>query len=308
MLISIIIPVYNTEKYLRQCLESIQQQTYPDWEAILVDDGSSDGSPAICDEYAQKDSRFKVVHQANGGVSSARNIGLNKAHGEWLIFLDADDMLKNNALEFYTNHISESIDMIMAGYMSVDEENQVVFEPETHEDVLLNKEQALTMMYKPMWFPYQGYLCNKCYRKSLIDAHHLRFDERIFFNEDRLFVTQYLCSILKEVLYTSSVVYVYRKHEGSAMSSLKKGYNVKFFTDLKGYEGMRKAIRSIHSSPSLLKLADRGILESYRQIERMLVSGGYSPRRARVRLMWRYMRILGLRRLLHDILLPHFRR
>ena len=212
-MISIIIPIYNVEKYLRQCLDSVANQTYPDWEAILVDDGSSDGSPAICDEYAKKDSRFKVVHQANGGVSSARNIGLNKTHGEWLIFLDADDMLKNNALEFYTNHISESIDMIMAGYMSVDEENQVVFEPETHEDVLLNKEQALTMMYKPMWFPYQGYLCNKCYRKSLIDAHHLRFDERIFFNEDRLFVTQYLCSILKEVLYTSSVVYVVRKHE-----------------------------------------------------------------------------------------------
>ncbi|MFW5510256.1 MAG: glycosyltransferase family 2 protein, partial [Prevotella sp.] len=97
-MISIIIPIYNVEKYLRQCLDSVVNQTYQDWEAILVDDGSSDSSPAICDEYAKKDSRFKVLHQANGGVSSARNIGLNKSHGEWLIFLDADDMLKNNAL------------------------------------------------------------------------------------------------------------------------------------------------------------------------------------------------------------------
>ena len=307
-MISIIIPIYNVEKYLRQCLDSVVNQTYQDWEAILVDDGSSDGSPAIYDEYAKKDSRFKVVHQANGGVSSARNIGLNKAHGEWLIFLDADDMLKNNALEFYTNHISESIDMIMAGYMSVDEENQVVFEPETHEDVLLNKEQALTMMYKPMWFPYQGYLCNKCYRKSLIDAHHLRFDERIFFNEDRLFVSQYLCSILKEVLYTSSVVYLVRNHEDSAMASIKKGCNLKFFTDIKGYEGMRKAIRSIQPSPSLLKLADQGILDSYRQIERLLVSGGYPRRKAKIRLMWIYLRILGPIRLTKDIILPHFDR
>ena len=75
MLISIIIPIYNVEKYLRKCLDSVINQTYSDWEAILVDDGSSDGSPAICDEYAQKDSRFKVVHQANGGASKARNAG-----------------------------------------------------------------------------------------------------------------------------------------------------------------------------------------------------------------------------------------
>lgn len=308
MLISIIIPVYNVEKYLRQCLESIQQQTYPDWEAILVDDGSSDGSSAICDEYAKKDGRFRVVHQANAGVSSARNVGLNNAHGKWITFLDADDRLKNNALEYYADHVNENIDMVMAGYVSLDDESNVIFEPQTHEDFLLDKEQALTMMYKPMWFPYQGYLWNKCYRKSLIDAHHLRFDERIFFNEDRLFVTQYLCSILKEVLYTSSVVYEYCKHNGSAMSSLKKGYNVKFFTDLKGYEGMRKAIRSILPSPSLLKLADQGILDSYRQIERILVSGGYPRQKAQIRLMWMYFKILGPIRLAKDIILPHFER
>lgn len=307
-MISIIIPVYNAEKYLRQCLDSIQQQTYPDWEAILVDDGSSDGSPAICDEYAQKDGRFRVVHQANAGVSSARNVGLNNAHGEWITFLDADDRLKNNALEYYADHVNENIDMVMAGYVSLDDESNVIFEPQTHEDVLLDKEQALTMMYKPMWFPYQGYLWNKCYRKSLIDAHHLRFDERIFFNEDRLFVTQYICHASGKIVYSSKVVYDYFVRRNSAMASLSKGYNLKFITDIMGYGGMRKAIQAIHPSKELLQLADAGILDSYRGIFMHLVKGGYSPRRARVRLMWRYMRILGLRRLLHDILLPHFRR
>ena len=305
-MISIIIPVYNAEKYLRQCLDSVINQTYPYWEAILVDDGSSDASPAICDEYAKKDSRFKVVHQANGGASRARNVGLNNANGEWITFLDADDMLKNNALEYYADHVNEDIDMVMAGYVNVDDISQVIFEPQTHEDVLLNKEQALTMMYEPLWFPYQGYLWNKCYRKSLIDDYQLRFDERIFLNEDRLFVTQYLCGVLKNVLYTTSVVYEYCRHVGSAMASLKEGYNTKFFTDILGYEGMRKAIRSIHPSPSLLQLADRGILDSYRQIERKLVTGGYPLRKAQIRLMWIYLRILGPIRLMKDIIFPHF--
>ena len=92
------------------------------------------------------------------------------------------------------------------------------------------------------------------------------------------------------------------------MASIKKGCNLKFFTDIKGYEGMRKAIRSIQPSPSLLKLADQGILDSYRQIERILVSGGYPRRKAQIRLMWIYLRILGPIRLTQDIILPHFDR
>ena len=123
--ISVIVPVYKVESFLSRCVDSILNQTYSDFELVLIEDGSPDQSGAICDEYAQKDDRFRVVHQANAGVSSARNVGLNNVHGEWITFLDADDRFKNNALEFYTNHISESIDMIMAGYMSVDEETLV---------------------------------------------------------------------------------------------------------------------------------------------------------------------------------------
>ena len=98
-MVSVIIPVYNSEKYLRQCLDSVLAQTCCDWEAILVDDGSTDSSGAICDEYAAADSRFRVRHGRNVGVSAARNTALDIARGEWLTVIDADDMLAPDALE-----------------------------------------------------------------------------------------------------------------------------------------------------------------------------------------------------------------
>ena len=89
--ISVIVPVYNTEKYLRRCIDSVLAQTYQDFELLLIDDGSKDSSGAICDEYAEKDTRVRVFHKENGGVSSARNLGLDNAKGEWVTFIDSDD-------------------------------------------------------------------------------------------------------------------------------------------------------------------------------------------------------------------------
>jgi glycosyltransferase involved in cell wall biosynthesis len=100
LLISIIVPVYNVEEYFRQCLDSVLAQTFPDYECILVDDGSPDNCPAICDEYAKKDLRFRVIHKINGGLSDARNAGIKTAKGEYIVLLDSDDLFAdNNALE-----------------------------------------------------------------------------------------------------------------------------------------------------------------------------------------------------------------
>ena len=305
-MISVIVPVYQAEKYLRQCLDIIQQQSYQDWECIVVDDGSTDGSAAICDEYATKDSRFKLVHQNNAGVSVARNKGLQLAQGNWITFCDADDRLHGDALEYFIDEAVEGVDMVMAGYDLVKNGQTKVFIDEEKRECI-GRERALMMIYQSAWFPYQGYLWNKCYRKDLIAAHHLRFDERIYFNEDRLFVTQYLCHTTGKTVYSSKIVYDHRLHDGSAMSSLNKGYNIKFLTDMRGYAGMRKSIRSIHPSKELLALADEGILISYRQIESHLMRGGYPRWRTLGILMWKYFRILGLGSLLHDIVIPHFR-
>ena len=106
MMFSIVIPVYNVAPYLRECLDSLLAQTCADWEAVCVDDGSTDSSGAILDEYAAKDSRFVVVHQENRGVSAARNKGLDIAKGEWLVFLDGDDAASIQLTEEYTARIS----------------------------------------------------------------------------------------------------------------------------------------------------------------------------------------------------------
>ena len=98
-MISVIVPVYNVEKYLDNCVESIVNQTYKDLEIILVDDGSPDNCPAMCDEWAKKDSRIRVIHKENGGVSSARNIGLDNVTGEYIGFVDSDDYLESNMYE-----------------------------------------------------------------------------------------------------------------------------------------------------------------------------------------------------------------
>ena len=97
--VSIIVPVYNAEKYLRECLDSIISQIFTDWECILVDDGSPDNSGEICNEYAKDDSRFRVFHVQNGGVSRARNIGLDNMSSEWVMFVDSDDAIAENTLE-----------------------------------------------------------------------------------------------------------------------------------------------------------------------------------------------------------------
>ena len=104
--ISIIVPVYNVEKYLERCLNSIKNQTFSDWECILIDDGSPDNSGKICDDYAARDKRIMVKHQKNGGVSKARNIGLGSATGEYVTFLDSDDWLDSNAFAIYHDIVS----------------------------------------------------------------------------------------------------------------------------------------------------------------------------------------------------------
>lgn len=118
--ISCIVPVYNVEKYLRRCVDSILNQTFTDFELILVDDGSPDNSPAICYEYAVKDSRIKVIHKVNGGVSSARNVGLDVAKGEWICFVDSDDLIEADYMQkMYEAAINNNSDFIMCGIQQI---------------------------------------------------------------------------------------------------------------------------------------------------------------------------------------------
>ena len=127
--ISVIVPVYNVEQYLRRCIDSILAQTFTDFELLLIDDGSKDSSGEICEEYAGKDARIRVFHRQNGGVSTARNLGIDKAKGEWITFSDSVDELLPDAFEAVCGYMHEGIDMIKTGYQILNEHNQIM---ETH--------------------------------------------------------------------------------------------------------------------------------------------------------------------------------
>lgn len=120
--ISVIVPVYNVEKYLRKCVDSILSQTFTDFELLLIDDGSKDHSGEICDEYALQDDRVKVFHKENGGVSSARNLGIDVAKGEWITFVDADDYIAENLLQSLCN-IDSNVDIAFTGCTLIEGNN-----------------------------------------------------------------------------------------------------------------------------------------------------------------------------------------
>lgn len=120
--VSVIIPVYNAEKYLRKCLDSVLAQSFADFEVLLINDGSTDGSGKICDDYAQKDARVKVFHKENGGVSSARNLGLDNATGDWIVFVDSDDYVEKNYFEVINNNLSQEIDVLVFSYWKIVDE------------------------------------------------------------------------------------------------------------------------------------------------------------------------------------------
>lgn len=204
-LISIIVPVYNSEKTLDRCINSILKQTFHNWELLLINDGSTDRSREICDESAAKDQRIKVFHKTNGGVSSARNVGLDNAKGEWLTFCDSDDEILNNTFALYDRIIKEhnEIDLISCGYIiyyksglkkSVSCEKDIISKDK--EANLLNCEESC----------YYGFLWDKCFRTSI--AKKYRFDETISYCEDHLYTYQYLLQC-QCVYFLPNIVYKY---------------------------------------------------------------------------------------------------
>lgn len=176
--ISVIVPVYNVEKYLPKCIESILAQTYTNFELLLIDDGSPDRSGAICDEYAKRDSRIRVFHKENGGVSSSRNMGLDYSYGEWITFVDSDDTIDNATLQKGYDCISNAVkdvDLIQFG----SSESTISY-------TLTDKQSAIS----------SGKLrvnaCANFFKNSIIKKHSIRFIEGLRLGEDQLFTFTYI--------------------------------------------------------------------------------------------------------------------
>lgn len=235
--ITIIIPVYNVEVYLKEAIESVIKQTYQNLEILLIDDGSTDSSGEICDEYARKDSRIQVFHQANRGLSGARNTGLKNATGTYIMFLDSDDKFELDACQIMYNAIKDSdADYIIANYINIDEDGTKWENPVFKKDKYPAFELSIKD-YEKSFYIMNSAVWNKIFRKSFLDSLQIEFIERLP-AEDAIFTTY--CFIKSQhVYYIPDIIYQYRqRYSDSISNSCSKQY----------FDGINKAYRMIYEN------------------------------------------------------------
>ena len=188
--ISIIIPVYNVEAYLDDCINSLLKQTYKNFEVILINDGSTDNSGIICDQYACKDNRIKVYHKINEGVSIARNFGLEKAKGEWVCFIDSDDWIKDETLEYVSKYWHNK-DLIQFGYQQIDDmSKETIYLSKIPSEILeINNSVyfSSTQLYHPA-------ICGYIIKTNIIKSNNITFPIDIKYGEDQAFIIKALIS------------------------------------------------------------------------------------------------------------------
>lgn len=232
---SIIIPIYNVEPYIRDCIESVLSQTFSDYELLLVDDGSPDQCGIICDEYAQKDSRIRVIHKKNGGLSDARNAGLELARGEYIYFLDGDDCISPNLLEKTVVEMDDGVDMVVFRFRS--EKINYHMEssaPVSRRKYLLKTEECRFAFIQKVLLPCKiGWEAwARVFRKDIIDRYQIRFaDNRKIFAEDLYFNLCY-CAHISSISCIDEVLYYYRQRDDSIMGVQKKRNNMDRINEL----------------------------------------------------------------------------
>lgn len=260
--VSIIVPVYRVEAYICSCLDSILAQSFTDWECILVDDGSLDKSGAICDEYSRKDSRFKVLHKQNSGVSAARNSGIEVAQGARITFVDSDDMISPDYLEtMYKASENGQYDVIFANRSTLDKEDITpapAYFPEgkvftTKEDMQLLRQLSINSYTLSNSAIKISATWGKMYDSNIIMENNIRFNEGLIFCEDMCFLYEYLkYSRAAKFLPNGFPTYIYRVNEGSltrtsSMSMIEKRYFGFFFVSKHIYPdlGMQEAVANM---------------------------------------------------------------
>lgn len=243
--ISIIVPIYNVEKYLQKCVDSILCQTYKNLEIILVNDGSPDNCPAICDEYAKKDKRIKVIHKQNGGVSSARNAGLDVATGKYVQFVDSDDWVEPEYSKTMINLIEENnCDLGICGYIKK-RQNRTIEQYATHQSFEVNI-QNIKSLFKLHCQELLISPVNKIYKIELLKG--LRFNKDVSLSEDAIFNYAYLTKCT-DICVTNALLYTYFNNN---QSSLTKNFKDIYFKNLKTvYSGIIEFYESFGTSKDI---------------------------------------------------------
>ena len=226
-LISVIVPVYKVEKYINQCIDSIINQTYTNLEIILVDDGSPDNCGNICDEYAKKDKRIKVIHKENEGVSIARNIGLENSNGKYVTFIDSDDWVD----EEYCKTLFESLkkqeaDCAACGYNRVTGETVEKINSDNSEKLYNSKEYLIKILNPQTGL---GFCHMKLYKKEILSG--IEFEKNIVVGEDALFNIK-ISKKIKKAAFVSRTLYNYRINSESVVKKYDKDYAKKYLTSM----------------------------------------------------------------------------
>lgn len=223
-MLSIIVPVYNADKYIEECIQSILSQTYENFELLLIDDGSTDQSLKICNKFKRIDKRVKVFQKPNGGVSSARNLGLEKSKGDLISFCDADDIIDRKAYEILLDNFKKNnVDRIVGGYKYLYPDGHCLCCKERLDDGIYFKDNLLPKMIDDgtlSGFLFSG-VNNSIFKKNIISNNKIKFNENIKYNEDSLFSFEYLLNSNSIYSLQSVPLYFYRQHD---LSATKKSY------------------------------------------------------------------------------------
>lgn len=266
MMISIVIPVYNVEKYLRRCVDSVLSQTYKDIEIILIDDGSKDKSGKICDEYEKKDSRVRAIHKENGGLSSARNRGIEEAQGEYIGFVDSDDYIDNDMYEvLYDELQKENADIAMCGLYDCYEGEKFTSNT-VRERVVLNSEEAIKMVMEAKKTSVTA--VNKLYRKEIF--RELRYPINKL-SEDAFVIVDVLMKA-KTIVFISDQKYYYVHRKNSITTS---GFKEKDLNVLEAYSRNKEIIEEYY--PALKDVAEMRYMWAHFYVldKMMLTKGSY---------------------------------
>ena len=258
-LVSIIVPIYKVEKYLPTCIDSIISQTYKNIEILLIDDGSPDNCGRICDEYAVKDNRIRVFHEENKGVSVARNIGLNNANGEWISFIDPDDYIDNDFIEYLVSIMhSTGADISYCGYRYIDEEGTILHrekkDSSTNPIQTFTSEESLINLFRKK-NDFANYIWNGLFKKSI--THHFIEGKRT--GQDQDFTIQ--CLINAKLIargYKSKYNHILR-FTGASSIVLKERMKNGFST----LENIKKMLTEANSNKSVFAAYDENCMRMY---------------------------------------------
>lgn len=214
--ISLIIPIYNVEAYIEKCINSVLNQTYKNLDIILVDDGSTDSSPSICNAFEKKDSRVRVIHKKNGGLSDARNTGLEAARGDYVLFIDGDDFIHPNMVELLWREMEhQEADIAVCSFLPVSESQSVEFELPAYVPKLYTNMESLQCLFEESARVLMTVAWNKLYRKSLFDKIRYPFQK---LHEDE-FTTYKLLHLSKRTVLIELPLYYYVQRESSIMGT-----------------------------------------------------------------------------------------